>query len=284
MQTSPSTTSFKGTGIMRIVRVLLPLLPLVASLLTSCADQPAVKQTPVAAPAPVPAPVVVSAHLTDEQAHARFQQGLQSYKENNLDAALDELDAAAASGHLKNADMIVAHKQMAFIHCTKGREAQCREQFQDVLKIDPQYALTPSEAASPAWGAVWRSMRDTADDKMAVAQGSVAKASPGQQKMAEGIKDYDAGNYPQAMATLQAALDKGLPNKADEIRTHKYLAFANCLKSNVKQCRAEFHAIFALDGKFQLSPSEAGHPAWTKIYKDELAMAKHAPAPPVKKP
>jgi Tfp pilus assembly protein PilF len=263
---------------MRTSLVLAILLPLAAALLGACASQPTATQTPVAVPASGAAPV----RLTDEQAHARFQQGLLSYKENNLDMALDELDSASSGGQLKNADMIIAHKTMAFIHCTKGRETQCREQFQEVLKIDPKYDLASSETGNPAWGAVWHSMRDTADDKMAVAQGSVAKASLGQQKMAEGIKEYDAGNYAQAMAMLQAALDKGLQNKTDEIRTHKYLAFATCLKGTVKQCRAEFHAIFTLDNKFQLSPSEIGHPAWKKIYKDELAMAGHAVAQPVK--
>jgi hypothetical protein len=264
---------------MRTLRAWILLFAFVGAWLTGCAEQPAVQPAPVA-PAPAIA-VAVPARLSDEQAHVRFQLGMQHYKENNLDVAQDDFEAASNSGHLKSSDVIIAHKYMAFVHCTKGREGQCREHFQDILKIDPKYDLTPNESANAAWGAVWRSMRGTADDKQAVAQGSVAKASPSQQKMAEGIKEYDAGNYPQALAALQMALDKGLQNKSDQIRTHKYLAFANCLSSNAKQCRAEFHAIFVLDSKFQLSPSEAGHPAWTKIYKDELAMAKHPVTPAV---
>jgi hypothetical protein len=262
---------------MRTLRALTYLLALTGALLAGCAGQPTTTQAPTAAPAP--AVVAPPVRLTEEQAHARLQLGVQHYKENNLDLAQDDFDAASSSGHLKNSEMIVIHKYMAFIHCAKGREAQCREQFQGILKIDPKYELTPNEGSNPAWSAVWRSIRGTADDNMAVAQGSVAKATPGQQKMAEGIKEYDAGNYPQALVSLQMALDKGLQNKTDQIRTHKYLAFANCLKNDAKQCRAEFHAIFGLDRKFQLSPSEAGHPAWTKIYKDELALAKNPATP-----
>lgn len=259
---------FRGINIMCTSRAKTLLLLAVGSFLSACAEQPAV--TPPPATATVAAPV----RLTDEQAHARYQQGMQQYKAGNPDTALDDLDAAVNSGHLKTPETIDAHKTMAFIHCAKGREAQCREHFQGILKIDPKYDLSATESANPSWGQVWRSMRGSADDKLAVAQGSVANASPAKQKMAEGIKEYDAGHYPQAVATLQAALDKGLQNKADEIRTHKYLAFAHCLKGEAKPCRAEFHAIFALDKKFQLSPSEAGHPAWKKIYKDEQALAK----------
>ena len=267
------------TKIMCAHRAQTFLLTLVVGLLAACAEQPAVAPAPAAVPT-----VAAPARLTDDQAHARFQQGMLHFKENNPDTALDDLDAALSSGHLKTSETIDAHKTIAFIHCAKGREGQCREHFQDVLKIDPKYELSASESANPSWSAVWRSMRGSADDKLAVAQGSVANASPAKQKMAEGIKEYDAGQYPQALASLQTALDKGLQNKADEIRTHKYMAFANCLKGDANQCRAQFHAIFTLDRKFQLSPSEAGHPAWKKIYKDELALAKQPVKTPVAAP
>ena len=271
---------FKKAKIMCTSRAQPFLLLLVVGLLAACAEQPAVAPAPAAASVTATAPV----RLTDDQAHARFQQGMLHFKENNPDTAQDDLDAALSSGHLKTSETIDAHKTIAFIHCAKGREGQCREHFQDVLKIDPKYELSASESVNPSWSAVWRSMRGSADDKLAVAQGSVANASPAKQKMAEGIKEYDAGQYPQALASLQTALDKGLQNKADEIRTHKYLAFANCLKGDANQCRAQFHAIFTLDRKFQLSPSEAGHPAWKKIYKDELALAKLPVKAPVAAP
>ena len=263
---------------MRTLCSLRLLILLLGGMLVACAEQAAVKP----APAVEPAPAIVSApvRLSEEQAHARYQQGMLRFKENNSEAAQDDLDAALASGHLKTSETIDAHKIIAFIHCAKGREAQCREHFQDILKIDPKYDLSASESANPSWGGVWRSMRGSADDKIAVAQGSVAKASPARQKMAEGIKEYDAGNFPQAIESLKMALDKGLQNKADEIRTHKYLAFAYGLKGDGKQCRAEFHAIFVLDKNYQLTKSEAGHPAWKQIYTEEMALAKK----PVKAP
>jgi Tfp pilus assembly protein PilF len=243
----------------------------ICGFLAACAEQPAVKPAPAVEPVSAPAAPLP---LTQEQAHARYQQGLLRFKENNPEAALDDLDAALVSGHLKTSEIIDAHKTIAFIHCAKGREAQCREHFQDVLRIDPKYELSANENANPSWNAVWRSMRGSADDKLAVAQGSAAKASPAKQKMAEGIKEYDAGNFPQAIASLQMALEKGLQIKADEIRTHKYLAFAYGLKGDAKLCRAEFHAIYALDKNYQLTKSEAGHPAWKQINIEEMALAK----------
>jgi len=212
--------------------------------------------------------------LSEPDAQARLQQGLQRYRDSRYDAALADLSAAVASGRLKNADEINARKHMAFIHCVSNREAQCREQFQAILKTDAHFDLAPNEANHPGWGPVWRSTKVAVDDQLAVSRGSGLLASAGMQKLAEGIKEYDAGNYKQAAVALQEALKAGLKEKPDEIRAHKYSAFAYCLSGSKTQCRNEFHSIFLLDPSFELVPSEAGHPSWSSIYRKELAQAK----------
>jgi hypothetical protein len=41
-------------------------------------------------------------------------------------------------------------------------------------------------------------------------------------------------------------------------------------------CRNSFRSIFELSPAFELMPSEAGHPAWSSIYRKELAAARRS--------
>ncbi|WP_151637040.1 TssQ family T6SS-associated lipoprotein [Noviherbaspirillum aerium] len=224
--------------------------------------------------------------LSSTEAQSRYQQGLSDYRENRHDAALIELNAALASNQLTAQDTANAYKHMAFIHCMNGRELQCREQFQALLKTDPKFDLSVAEANHPQWGPVWRSTKGAMEERLALSRGTSANATPGQQKLAEGIKEYDAGRYRESLAALQAALKAGLPARNDELRAHKYSAFIYCITQRNRQCQNEFKQIFAKDPEFELLPSEAGHPTWAGIYRSEKAAAakKAAPAPaPAKK-
>lgn len=234
--------------------------PLIFVLLTACSQLP--KQTDGNQPAsPTP------------EAQAHYEHGLVNYRENRFDAALNDLGAAVASKSLKSSDEINARKHMAFIHCVSGRELPCREQFQAILKVEPSFDLAPNEASHPIWGPVWRSVKGAVEEQRAVKQASSNTASPAQQKLAEGIKDYEAGRYKEAISTLQSSLKGGLPDKADEIRARKYSAFAFCLTQRTSLCRGEFRKIFASDPAFDLLPSETGHPAWASIYQAEKKAA-----------
>ncbi|MDB5762232.1 MAG: hypothetical protein JWQ21_1227 [Herminiimonas sp.] len=239
------------------------LLPLLAVLLAGCAQNP--RQPDNGQPV-----------LSASEAQVRYEQGLARYLDSRFDTALGDLNAAVSSGNLKSADALNARKHMAFIHCISNREAQCREQFETILKADSNFDLAPNEAGHPAWGPVWRSIKGNLDDKRAVVRGSGMLASSAQQKLAEGIKEYDAGRYKEALNALHAAIKNGLSDKTDEIRAHKYAAFTHCLMKNGAQCRTEFRTIFSVNPAFELLPSEAGHPAWAAIYRRELAAARHA--------
>ena len=245
---------------------LLALLVLIDGLLTGCAQAPSALRDQAAAP------------LTKSEAQARYQQGIARYGEGQFERALSDLDTAVASGGLKPADAVNARKYMAFIYCNGKLEAQCREQFQAILTLDSNFALAANEAENPLWGSVWVSVKGAREDKKAVTRGSEVQASKGQQKLSEGIKEYDAGHFKEALAALQAALDSGLTDQADQVRAYKYSAFSYCLTARRTQCHAAFHTIFTLDPAFALLPSEVGHPAWTAIYRKELAAAKRAQA------
>lgn len=211
--------------------------------------------------------------LSSTEAQSRYLQGLSDYRENRHDTALIELNAALASTQLTAQDTANAHKHIAFIHCLNGRELQCREQFQALLKVDPKFDLTAAESSHPQWGPVWRSTKGAVEERLALVRGSSANATPAQQKLAEGIKDYDAGRYKESLAAMQAALKTGLPTRNDELRAHKYSAFVYCVTQRSRQCRNEFVQIFTKDADFELLPSEAGHPAWDSVYRTEKAAA-----------
>lgn len=97
-------------------------------------------------------------------------------------------------------------------------------------------------------------------------------AGTAEQALAQGIKSYQSGQYPQAEGQLKQALKMGLAMPADTARAHKHLAFIYCTSQREGQCAAAFKAARAADPKFALSKSEAGHPMWSKVYRQALGL------------
>lgn len=236
------------------------VVPVIAALLSACSQLPTLSDNG-------------QPFLSYSEAQARYQQGLVKYRESSFDAALADFGAAASSGNLKPAEEVNARKHMAFIHCSNGRELPCREQFQAILKSEPKFELAANEASHPVWGPVWRSVKGAVLEQHAVAKAGGILASAAQQKLAEGLKVYEQGDYKQAADILQKALKSGLPERIDEIIAHKYSAFSYCLTQRKSLCRSEFRKIFGLDPNFALLPSENGHPAWASSYRYEKAAA-----------
>ncbi len=81
----------------------------------------------------------------------------------------------------------------------------------------------------------------------------------GGQKLSEGIKSFEEGNYEDSLKLLQEALAKELPNKGDEVEAHEYFAFIYCVSDREKECTNEFKKILELDPNFELQAAEAGH-------------------------
>ncbi len=113
-------------------------------------------------------------------------------------------------------------------------------------------------------------VRDTGLDKLAPRKA--------EQDLSAGIRAYEDGNYKSALRHLQSALDEGLILKSDKVVAHKYLAFVHCAHGRDMQCREEFRRALALDPKFELDPTEAGHPAWGPTFRSVKAeMARKSP-------
>ena len=94
--------------------------------------------------------------------------------------------------------------------------------------------------------------------------------------LAEGVLNYEEGNYRVARRRLQFALEEGL-SRPDRVKAHKYLAFIACASSQQLTCREEFTIALELDPKFELAPAEAGHPIWGPMFKSVKAKQTRQP-------
>ena len=87
-------------------------------------------------------------------------------------------------------------------------------------------------------------------------------------QLALGIKQYNDGEYDNAVKTLSSSLEHGLLSKVDSSRARKYLAFSHCVSNREAQCRAEFRKAFEINTDFALTPAEDGHPIWGPVYRN----------------
>ena len=87
------------------------------------------------------------------------------------------------------------------------------------------------------------------------------------EQLALGVRQYDAGEFDNAVKTLTSSLEHGLLSKADASRARKYLAFSHCVSGREAQCRSEFRKAFEINPEFALTPAEDGHPSWGPAYR-----------------
>ena len=95
---------------------------------------------------------------------------------------------------------------------------------------------------------------------------ALAGCSPkAQSLLAAGIRLYEEGDYADAAASFQRALDRGLP-LALQASAHKHLAFIYCTADLEPACRAHFRKALAADPAMDLDAAEAGHPDWGPVF------------------
>ena len=83
--------------------------------------------------------------------------------------------------------------------------------------------------------------------------------------LSAGIDAYGEGKYPDAVKSLQSALDQGL-STSDQVKAHKYLAFTHCVSGKERLCREEFRKALDINPNFELEPAEVGHPIWGPVF------------------
>lgn len=94
---------------------------------------------------------------------------------------------------------------------------------------------------------------------------------PAERALFEGLRAYDDGQYPQAEAALQRALQAGLASPRDQASAHKLLAFIACTSERQAACETAFRAARQADAGFALSRAEAGHPLWGPVWQRVMA-------------
>lgn len=85
--------------------------------------------------------------------------------------------------------------------------------------------------------------------------------------LSNGLKQYEAGSYAEAMNNFLVALDSGVLQPAQQLNARKHMAFIQCVNSREIACKEEFEKAFQVDPKFELLPAEAGHPTWGPIFR-----------------
>jgi hypothetical protein len=136
-------------------------------------------------------------------------------------------------------------------------------------------ASPPRQSAAPPPAAPPPEVRAAAPHEPAAA---VPEKSRAEQDFERGVKSYEDGDYKSATRQLQSALSLGLPAFQEQATVHKYLAFMACASGRQRQCRDEFRKAFEADGKFNLTPAEAGHPVWGPVFRSVKAETTKAAA------
>jgi tetratricopeptide (TPR) repeat protein len=89
-----------------------------------------------------------------------------------------------------------------------------------------------------------------------------------QEQLAAGVKQFDTGDYENAVKSLTASLEHGMLTKQEQARARKYIAFSHCVSQRELQCRDEFRRAFEIYPEFALTSAEDGHPIWGPIYRN----------------
>ena len=89
----------------------------------------------------------------------QLELGIRRYEEGAYRNAARQFQAALDLGLDGKPDRVTAHKYLAFIACSSGRETSCRDEFRKALHVDANFDLTAAEAGHPVWGAAFRSVK-----------------------------------------------------------------------------------------------------------------------------
>jgi Tfp pilus assembly protein PilF len=88
------------------------------------------------------------------------------------------------------------------------------------------------------------------------------------EQLGAGVKQYETGDFDNAVKNLTGSLEHGMLSKAEQARARKYLAFSHCVSGREILCRDEFRKAFEIYPEFSLTAAEDGHPSWGPIYRN----------------
>ena len=217
-----------------------------------------------------------------ERANISLAEGLKQYDGGNYDAAMKGFLVALDSGLLGVQAQLNARKHIAFMHCVSSREANCKEEFEKALTLDPKFDLSAAEAGHPTWGPVFRNVKSELEARRSgrsVAVPAAKLPTAGEKMMADAMAAYDAADYNKSVKGFQDALKEAL-SMDDQLKARKFTAFSYCLSNRRALCQQEFEKILQARADFDLLPAEAGHPSWGPSFRAAKSRAKAPPPTP----
>jgi hypothetical protein len=110
--------------------------------------------------------------------------------------------------------------------------------------------------------------------------GGPAADGPGseaQQRLAEGIAQFDQGDYVTAIRTLLTSDEIWRASLATQVTARKYVAFSHCLSDRPRLCKQSFAELLRMAPDFRLAAAEAGHPQWGAVFEQARREAGSAP-------
>ena len=183
--------------------------------------------------------------LVRRRRRSTLGEGLRQYEDGDTPGGGQILRPRSTGPERKR--RATAHKHLAFIHCARGRERQCREEFRRRWRAArPQ--LDAAEAGHPVWGrssfAVKRARRSSS-----------------------ALKQYEAGRI-RRIGEEPAGRDRASawPTRSAPTRTSTSPS-STARPTASGQCRDEFRRALAVDPALELAPAEAGHPVWGPIFR-----------------
>ncbi len=91
-------------------------------------------------------------------------------------------------------------------------------------------------------------------EKKEIAKTETPQKEEGQQFLKKGMESYFKGRYDEAVAEINTALEKGLKEKEDMLKAHRFLAYTYVAKEEKDEAKRQFKKALELDPKMELDP------------------------------
>lgn len=203
------------------------------------------------------------------QAENAYASGVRYLETGFYDEAVKDFNQALGAGVLSREKQLEARKLLAISHCLARRTDVCKAEFRSLLDDNPQFRLTATENANPAYGPLFRQTMSerSAELELKGLQERLRTMRPAERLLYDASQRYDAGDYLEAAKLYQSAYSQGLEKRSDQIESLKKAAFSFCLAGRTRECRTEFSRVISIDPGFELTAAEAGHPTWGPVYR-----------------
>jgi hypothetical protein len=122
---------------------------------------PVTPAPPVVTPSPSPIVVVPKPDPTpptaanDGPGEKDLVDGMNLYESGDYKGAQRKFLSAQSAASDTSMTKQTSMKMLAFTYCVTSQKVPCRQQFNNLLKLNPKFELTKSEAGHPLWGPVF---------------------------------------------------------------------------------------------------------------------------------